>query len=88
MVKRIIKKVFGIIVTAIYTTSLITTPTMAEDNKIINSSFKNWLDGWNVKGDVNAATGKDNWGYDDSYSLGYWNDTDYEVWTEQTITGI
>lgn len=88
MIKKIMKKILGVIVTGIYTSSLITMPTMAEENKIINSSFKSWLDGWNVKGDINAANGKDNWGYDDSYSLGYWNDSDYEVWTEQTITGI
>lgn len=88
MIKKMMRKILGIIVTAIYTTSLITITTMAEDNKIINGSFKNGLDGWNVMGEVNAATGKDNWGYDDLYSLGYWNDSDYEVWTEQTITGI
>lgn len=60
MIKKMMRKILGIIVTAIYTTSLITIPTMAEDNKIINGSFKKGLDGWNVMGEVNAATGKDN----------------------------
>lgn len=71
-----------------YTTSLISIPVKAEETKIVNSSFNSWLDGWSVKGDAEVASGKGDWGYDDSYSLGYWSDSDYEVWTEQTITGI
>ena len=55
------------------------------DDLIKNNSFDRYLDGWNVKGDINTASGKDSWGYDDSYSLGYWSEEDYEVWTEQTI---
>lgn len=92
MIKRLIKnsfkKILGIMVATMYTTSLITIPVKAEESKIVNSSFNNWLEGWNVRGDVSAASGKGNWGYDDSYSLGYWGENDYEVWTEQTITGI
>ena len=58
------------------------------DDLIKNNSFDRYLDGWNVKGDINTASGKDSWGYDDSYSLGYWSEEDYEVWTEQTIEGL
>ena len=75
-------------VATVYTTSLISVPVMAEEKKIFNNSFDNGLEGWNVKGDKDVASGKENWGYDDYYSLGYWSDSDYEVWTEQTITGI
>ncbi|MBX9137686.1 LPXTG cell wall anchor domain-containing protein [Clostridium sp. K12(2020)] len=88
LIKKLMKKVLGIMVVVIYTTTLISIPVKAEESKIVNSSFSDWLDGWVVKGNIEAAAGKGNWGYDDSYSLGYWSESDYEVWTEQTITGI
>lgn len=88
LMKKSFKKILGIMVATMYTTSLMTIPVKAEESKIVNSSFNNWLDGWRVNGNVEAASGKGNWGYDDSYSLGYWSESDYEVWTEQTITGV
>lgn len=63
-------------------------PESAEKDVITNYSFKSSLDGWTVKGNTNAANWKNSWGYDDSSSLGYWSSDNYEVWTEQTITGL
>ena len=63
-------------------------PESAEKDVITNYSFKSSLDGWTVKGNIDAANWKNSWGYDDSASLGYWSSDNYEVWTEQTITGL
>lgn len=63
-------------------------PEATEKDEITNYSFKTSLDGWTVKGNVDAANWNDSWGYDDSASLGYWSSDNYEVWVEQTITGL
>lgn len=82
------KKCLGLLLTIIYITSFIQVTVHAESSRFINSSFKDGLNGWKIKGDINMVTAKSDWGYDDSFSLSYYGEDDYEVWTEQTITGI
>ena len=55
---------------------------------IINNSFNKLLEGWTIKGNEGVVSIKNNWGYDDNYSLNYFSDIPYEVWTEQTIKGL
>ena len=86
--KASFNKIVSMLVLTMFSLSLISAVPKAAGNNIENSSFTNYLDGWTVKGDIDAASGKSSWGYDDSYSLGYWKGSAYEVWTEQTITGI
>ena len=60
-----------------------------ENNNLIkNNSFKKKLDNWTIKGDESVVGAKEDWGNDDNFSLNYWSDKAYEVWTEQTIEGL
>ena len=87
--KSLIKRMFSRAILIIFSLSLFSIDANAATEDIIkNNSFKEWTDGWNIKGDKEVASVKDNWGSDDSFSLSYWSDKAYEVWTEQTVEGL
>ena len=87
--KKLIKKNISIIILLFFSINLFSINVKAETKGMIkNDSFKNWLDGWTIKGDKDAVGAKEDGGYDDNYYLNYWSGSDYEVWTEQTIKGL
>lgn len=57
-------------------------------DKIVNPSFVNGLNNWTSIGDRAAVSVEEDAGYDDDTFLRYYSNKDYEVRTEQTITGL
>ena len=77
-----------VILAAICSTSIFGITALAENDLVSNSSFNDALNNWQIEGDSTAASISNAWGYNDSSSLNYFSNQDYEVRTEQTITGL
>ncbi|MFR3995824.1 MAG: hypothetical protein ACLTZK_13430 [Turicibacter sp.] len=77
-----------VMLAAICSTSIFGVTALAENDLVNNSSFNDALNNWQIEGDSTAASISNAWGYNDSSSLNYFSNQDYEVLTEQTITGL
>ncbi|WP_195454871.1 glycosyl hydrolase 53 family protein [Turicibacter sanguinis] len=77
-----------VMLAAICSTSIFGVTALAENDLVSNSSFNDALNNWQIEGDSTAASISNAWGYNDSSSLNYFSNQDYEVRTEQTITGL